>query len=101
MNRVNAPDDKTAIQSRNQHSHPRDDRSINDCALKDRPSAFDRKHSINVELGTHDWSIHRTSKLSDRSSDLSKAKTPRHNPKAKPGSLQRLVELSRFAAGEC
>ena len=60
MNRVNAPDDKTAAQFRNQHSHPRDHGSINGGALKKLPSAFDPKHSINVELGAHDWSIHRT-----------------------------------------
>src|SRR5206468_4835564 len=33
----------------------------------------------------------RTIKLSDRSPDTSKPETPRHNPKAQPGSLQRLV----------
>src|SRR2546425_10143327 len=32
-----------------------------------------------------------TIKLSDRSPDTSKPETPRHNPKAQPGSLQRLV----------
>src|SRR6266436_3306228 len=32
-----------------------------------------------------------TIKLSDRSSGMSKPETPRHHPKAKPGSLQRLV----------
>src|SRR6266702_2364987 len=37
-----------------------------------------------------------TIKLSDRSSDVSDPETPRQNPKAKPGSLQRLVRQSKF-----
>src|SRR5204862_7522835 len=38
----------------------------------------------------------RTIKLSDRRTDVSKPETPRPNPTAQPGSLQRLVRQSKL-----
>jgi hypothetical protein len=65
VNGINTPDNNAPAKSRNEHSHPRRYRSIDDRTLQNSPSAFDRKHGIDMELGMHRWSNHRTTKLSD------------------------------------
>src|SRR5436309_1174417 len=55
------------------------------------PLILDCVHNNMFLSNTSNARCRLTSKLSDRRTDMSQPETPRQNPKAQPGSLQRLV----------